>query len=344
MDDLSGLKVRALCLPDVNTPIGGVKQLHRHVEHLVALGIDACIVTENVGFRPGWFESSAPTLSLGECLTRGDFDSITCILLVPETYLTVDWRNFWGADLSSLSRVVFNQNAYYSYEMLSSDGQRSLNAFYGGPSVLHVLSVSEDNHLLLSRNLGLADLRISRIVNAVEPIFRPDRPKSNLLHWMPRKNPDHVKAVLLGMQCGGMPFNDGWKARSLSDLTHQQVADKLNAARIFLSFGHPEGFGLPVAEAMAGGCGVVGYSGGGGDELFRYGASCKVSFGDWTGFLNGIQSALEAFALRPRETDLRLRRQALAVSSLYSQEQERASISAAWQRVFEAFAVWRQAL
>ena len=31
--------------------------------------------------------------------------------------------------------------------------------------------------------------------------------------------------------------------------------------------GHPEGFGLPIAEAMAAGCWVV-YSGGGGQELF----------------------------------------------------------------------------
>lgn len=342
MNDMSGLKVRALCLPDVKAPIGGVKQLHRHVEHLVGLGIDASIVTESVGFSPGWFDTSAPSLSLDECLARGDFDSLNCILLVPETYLTVDWRNFWGTDLSSLARVVFNQNAYYSYEMIASDGRRSLNAFYNDPSVLQILSVSEDNHRFLARNLGLADLRLSRIVNAVEPIFRPDQPKSNLLHWMPRKNPDHVKAVLLGMQCGGMPFNDGWKARSLSGLTHQQVADKLNAARIFLSFGHPEGFGLPVAEAMASGCWVVGYSGGGGSELFRYGASTLVAFGDWTAFINGIESALESYALWPRETELRIRRQAFAVSALYSFEEERASISLAWDRVFKAFDSWRK--
>jgi len=178
----------------------------------------------------------------------------------------------------------------------------------------------------------------------VEPIFSPDQLKENLLYWMPRKNPDHVKAVLLGMKRGGMPYNQGWKARPMNDLTHLQVAERLNAARIFLSFGHPEGFGLPVAEAMASGCWVVGYSGGGGAELFRYGASCQVAFGDWTGFLNGIEHALESFALRPRETELRLRRQALAVSTLYSQHQERASITVAWQRVSEAFEVWKQSL
>ena len=344
MDDNAPFRVRALCLPDVDSQIGGVKQLYRHVEHLVVLGVDALIVTEKRGYRPSWFESTAPSASLDECISRGDFEPQTCVLLVPETYLTVDWHNFWGADLSCMARIIFNQNAYYSYEFLGSDGEKGLKAFYDHPSVLQVLSVSENNHAFLSRNLGLADFRLSRIINAVEPIFRSDQPKQNLLHWMPRKNPDHVRAVILGMQRGGVPHNEGWKARPLNDLNHQQVADKFNAARIFLSFGHPEGFGLPVAEAMASGCWVVGYSGGGGDELFRFGGSCQVAFGDWIGFLKGIQCALEAFALRPRETELLLRRQSLAVSTLYSQQQERDSVSAAWQRVFEAFTDWRQAL
>lgn len=344
MQDKARFTVRALCLPDVDSPIGGVKQLYRHVEHLAALGFDAAVVTERQGFRAAWFESDAPSCSLEQCLSRGDFDPRSCILLIPETYLTVDWSDFWGVDLSRNARVVFNQNAYYSYELLQGAGDEPLKAFYENPSVLHVFSISEDNHLFLARNLGLTDSRLSRIVNAVEPIFRPDQPKENLLYWMPRKNADHVKAVLLGMQRGGMPYNQGWKARPMNDLTHLQVAERLNSARIFLSFGHPEGFGLPLAEAMASGCWVVGYSGGGGDELFRYGASSKVAFGDWTGFLNGIEHALESFALRPRETELRLRRQALAVSTLYSRDQERSSIALAWQRVSEAFEVWKQSV
>ena len=50
-------RVRVLCLPDIDRAIGGVKQLYRHVEHLVALGWDAAIVTQEEGFRPSWFDS-----------------------------------------------------------------------------------------------------------------------------------------------------------------------------------------------------------------------------------------------------------------------------------------------
>jgi glycosyltransferase involved in cell wall biosynthesis len=333
--------VRVLCLPDLDRAIGGVKQLHRHVEHLVSLGWDASILTEAPGFRPSWFSSSAPSLALAESQARGDLSPESCVLLVPETYLGADLRNFRGLNLSVLSRVVFNQNAYYSYGQIGDHTTSALAAFYDDPAVLQVLSISEDTHMFLARNLGLADQRLSRIVNAIEPSFRPDQPKANRMHWMPRKNPDHVQAVLQGLQRCGLRHSGGWQGEPLLQLSHAQVAERLNGARLFLAFGHPEGFGLPIAEAMAAGCWVVGYSGGGGAELFRFGASECVSFGDWPGFLAAIQRAFDAFAEQPRETELRLQRQALAVRSLYSAEQERASIATAWDRIAEAFARWR---
>ena len=116
---------------------------------------------------------------------------------------------------------------------------------------------------------------------------------------MPRKNPQHVQAVLRGStqrygsyrRLGGQP---------LQHLSHMEVAARLNGAQLFLAFGHPEGFGLPIAEAMAAGCWVVGYSGGGGQELFRFGGADQVAFGDCRALL----LRLSAFAILryPRET------------------------------------------
>lgn len=334
-------KVRVLCLPDIDRPIGGVKQLHRHVEHLVALGWDAAMLSEFPGFRPSWFSSHAPSFSLAESQARGDLDPDQCVLLLPETYVGADFSNFRGLDLSGLARVVFNQNAYYSYGQIGEHSSTALTAFYDNPALLQVLSVSEDTHTFLMRNIGLVDGRLSRIVNAIDTTFRPAQEKANRMHWMPRKNPDHVEAVLLGLQRCGLRYSTGWQGEPLVNLSHQQVAERLNGARLFLAFGHPEGFGLPIAEAMAAGCWVVGYSGGGGNELFRFGASASVSFGDWPGFVAAIQQALQMFEEQPRETELRLQRQAVAVQSLYSPEQERASIEVAWGRIAEVYKQWR---
>ena len=337
-------RVRVLCLPDLDRAIGGVKQLYRHVEHLVALGWDAAMLTEQPGFRPTWFESTAPSLSLAESHARGELEPGACLLLLPETYLGADLSRFRGLDLSGLARVIFNQNAYYSYGQLGDQTAAALAAFYDDPAVLQVLSVSEDTQAFLGRNLGIADARLSRIINAIEPIFRPDQPKATRMHWMPRKNPEHVRAVLLGLQRCGLRHSAGWQGEPLAQLSHAQVAERLNGAQLFLAFGHPEGFGLPIAEAMAAGCWVVGYSGGGGQELFRFGASEQVCFGDWPAYVAAIQRAFEAFAAHPRDTHLRLQRQALAVRSLYSAEQERSSIAIAWERIGEAFTHWRESL
>ena len=335
-------RVRVLCLPDVDSAIGGVKQLYRHVEHLVELGWDAVMVTEFPGFRPSWFQSAAPTLALSECQSRGEFSVDGTILVLPETYLGVDLGDFHGLDLSSMARVVFNQNGYYSYGQAGDDLALQLQGFYDDSAVLQVLTISEDTHTLLQRNLGLEDDRLSRIINAIEPIFQSDQPRGRRLHWMPRKNPRDVQAVLMGMQRCGLQHSGGWQGEPLQGLSHAAVAERLNGASLFLAFGHPEGFGLPIAEAMAAGCWVVGYSGGGGHELFRFGASEEVAFGDWPAFIAAVQRALAAFAEQPRETELRLQRQALAVRSLYSHAQESQSIVSAGQRSEKAFACWKQ--
>ena len=101
-------RVRLLCLPDVDRTIGGVKQLYRHVEHLVALGWDAAVVTEAEGFRP---------LGLLLVLPLSPFRRVSALVsllqilsfVLPETYLGVDLGSFRGLDLSRFARVVFNQ-------------------------------------------------------------------------------------------------------------------------------------------------------------------------------------------------------------------------------------------
>ena len=233
-------RVRVLCLPDIDRAIGGVKQLYRHVEHLVALGWDAAIVTQEEGFRPSWFDSSAPSLSLHRCKSSNEFNPDETVLLLPETYLDADLRSFHGYDLSHLSRVIFNQNAYYSYGNYSGDTTTKLSNFYDHQSVLQVLSVSEDTHVFLATNIGLNDNHLSRIVNSIEPIFECDKLKTDRLHWMPRKNSQHVQAVIQGLRRSNLPYSGNWHGEPLRDLSHAQVAERLNGARLFLSFGHPE--------------------------------------------------------------------------------------------------------
>ena len=58
MPSLDGLRIRFLCIPDVDKAIGGVKRIYRQVEHLVRNKVDAAVITESDGFRPSWFVSA----------------------------------------------------------------------------------------------------------------------------------------------------------------------------------------------------------------------------------------------------------------------------------------------
>ena len=89
----------------------------------------------------------------------------------------------------------------------------------------------------------------------------------------------------------------------MKNLTHAEVISVMRDSLIFLSFGHPEGFGLPVAEALASQCAVVGYDGIGGRELFNlssnYGLSEVVPYGDWLGFVDATYKLYSDFTLYP---------------------------------------------
>ena len=99
---MHGVRLRFLCIPDVDKPIGGGKADLSSVEHLQRNHIDAAVVTENPNFRPSWFQSDAKTVSIEEANALGDFSSVGCILVVPETYLSVNFSSFRGFNLSYL--------------------------------------------------------------------------------------------------------------------------------------------------------------------------------------------------------------------------------------------------
>jgi len=82
--------------------------------------------------------------------------------------------------------------------------------------------------------------------------------------FMPRKGANHIRLVagLVGTKAHtGLP-PISWLP--IDNLQREQVAMRLRGAHIYLSTSVQEGLGLPPLEAMAAGCLVVGFAGGGG--------------------------------------------------------------------------------
>jgi glycosyltransferase involved in cell wall biosynthesis len=84
---------------------------------------------------------------------------------------------------------------------------------------------------------------------------------------MPRRRP--LEAAVLERLLRNDKRADGVDLAVLAELSETQVVEALGRTSVFVALGISEGFGLPVAEALAAGCLVVGYPAGGGEELFE---------------------------------------------------------------------------
>ena len=120
--------------------------------------------------------------------------------------------------------------------------------------------------------------------------------------FLGRKHVDHARKVAL--MASQHPTLKHLTFQELPRLRHEEVALALQEALLFLSCGHPEGFGLPLAEAIACGCLVVGYHGLAGRD-FALPHMKVVEFGDLLGLLKGIEHELARFRRRSSSSNPR---------------------------------------
>jgi glycosyltransferase involved in cell wall biosynthesis len=135
-----------------------------------------------------------------------------------------------------------------------------------------VIAVSEATKRELVDLLGVDPATIRVVPNAVEEVFRPDGPKAEGDYALavgtlePRKNLARIAQAVDGelrvvgaRGWGGVdpPANVTW----LGDVSDDQLAELYRGARCLVYASLYEGFGIPVAEALACGCPVVTSSG-----------------------------------------------------------------------------------
>ncbi|MFF0269102.1 glycosyltransferase [Kribbella sp. NPDC004536] len=256
------------------------------MELLRAAGIDAALWFRQPGYRPPWFSTTAPVVG-GDQLEFGADD----LLVVPELYLLP------GVDPApGVRKVIFNQNHFLTYWSWRETGD-----YPGWDPAPEVWAVSRESCDVLGRLHP--DLPVHLIPNPVDTaLFRPAPHRARRIAWMPRRRP--LEATVLDRllrndprtqpnpprppgpdprppgheprtpsadprALGGQSGAGGVELAALAELTEVQVAEALGGTSVFVALGISEGFGLPVAEALAAGCLVVGYPAGGGEELFE---------------------------------------------------------------------------
>ncbi len=280
------------CHPDITRPMGGIKQIHRLAEALNSCGREATLIQENKDFHPGWFTSNVPTISFVEWSERNDLNNQKDIMVLPETFIPS-----LSKYPQKLPTIIFNQNGCYSFGLNKKDDgfpkdPSKVIALYKNPQVIHTICVSRHDENLLIDAMGLNRNRVSRLINAIEiDNFFPTQKKFAQLAFMPRKN--RYDAMVVSSLIREQSKFKNWSLIPIHGLPQNKVADILQKSIGFLSFGHPEGFGLPLAEAGACGCALIGYTGLGGRELFQIaqesGVGWPIEFGDWQGFIHAIK-------------------------------------------------------
>ena len=277
--------------PDLTRPIGGVKQVHRLAETLISLGREATLIQEDPAFHPGWFESRVPAVAQKTLFASAGLDAERDVVVLPETFLP-----HLPSYLPGIPKLIFNQNGSYTFNL--GNAERFLDPakvlrLYRHPDVRAVLCVSEHDRQLLAAGIAPSSDRVHRVVNAVETDrFRPAGAKQRWIAFMPRKRAARDAAIVSAL-LKAQPWFQGWRLAPIEGRPQAAVAEILQRSLVFLAFSQREGFGLPLVEAAACGCQLIGHTGLGGTEVFAlasaHGTADVVRDGDWLGFVQALE-------------------------------------------------------
>jgi hypothetical protein len=343
------MPVYYLC-PEHKHPVGGVRVIYRHVDILNENGIPAYVVHKTKGFRVSWFENDTPVvywkdtpasrlqakvkrrigsgvvemrISGNDAKTIGGDD----ILVIPEMY-GPDVADAYGR---GIKKVILNQNVYLTFKGYSWQKERLITP-YNHPDVIATLVNSVDGEEYLRHVFPDLPLYPFRLSIDPELFYYCGEKKKQICFSRIKNQPDALQVLSIVKFRGALKDFD---VVPFINVPQSEVARICRESMIFLSFGYPEGFGLPAAEAMACGCVVVGFHGGGGKEFFKPEFSYPIEQGDIIGFARTVEEVIEA--ARANETSIFEKGRAAAafIRNAYSPEREEKEVLDAWHAILQ---------
>lgn len=259
-----------------------------------------------------------PMVQQGQFMRLSEADVVVLPEITPEPI----WHDFRRR---GCSLVMHNQNPFYSFKSFPTVKALDEFGLRGGLCCSHFTR----NRL---RTWGsLIDWQV--VKPFVLPIFAEtarqfDQGRKRQVVYMPRKRAAEASWVRELFLMRYPQFRDvPWV--EIKNRSRKEVAALMAESLIFVSFSHMEGLGLPPLEAMASGCLVVGFTGGGGSEY------ATSENGRWVGD-GDLDSLVDAIAL-----DLALDQQATSERQKagrrtvhdFSNESFEASLQSAWTQL-----------
>ena len=301
-------------------PTGGNKIAYRHVTLLQQAGFNAYIYHPTDDFCYSGFADNPPIVGPSSIkLCSSD------IFVLPEDS---------GPGLQSfakgLRKIIFNQNAYYTFRHFDYDS--NIIPPYGQGDFIGTFVVSEDNKNYLE--YAFPSLSVHRLILSLDYDtfqYTPWHQKRRQICFMTRKNYDDVVQVLKILSIR-LCLED-WKFIPMQGLPESEVARIMKESMIFLSFGHPEGLSLSNLEALACGCKVIGYSGRAGKEYFSHTDSDEITFGDIIGFCQAVELFVRSSCLNQSKIARVTYNASEYIKNFYSLKREKETLLAAYSNL-----------
>lgn len=236
-----------------NTPIGGIGALVEYITSAnILMGEDSGAILTDSSYVKDWLPPSQRNIKIYPTthkVTKKDF------IIIPEVCPDVV-NNYPEAKKKFLSVL----NWYYYDEVFAKKTPAQLGYDY-------ILTNSKyTKNYLENKNINLPISIISHIIDPALYSVRmrfEDRPHNSIV-ILNRKNNQHIQPILNYLK------NQTHQVAILNNINPVLLGKIFSDNQIFINLGYPEGFGRPPAEAMACGCIVVGFSGGGSLEFLHH--------------------------------------------------------------------------
>jgi hypothetical protein len=299
-------------LPFNPIPSGVIKVVYQLVELERQLGHNACIVYKD-NKRPTWFEHSVPHLTESEMNASAD----------KQHDLIVGWE-----DVEPLLRSGFHNKVMYVQGHVFIN--RSL-PYHG----LDVWISSKHNQMMLPQFEDRETYMVSPFID--ERVFYCDDmidydtwTKQRTTEILIQERKFGRKTIMEMMAADTFPYTHSdlrERVKILPDCSEKQFAEELRRAKVFIAHSFPEGLGLPPLEAMASGCIVVGFTGGGGGDFMNHGDNAFVVHED--GDYKGLNIMLHFARTAEWNTADSMRAAGIATAKIYSRERTRQQLAEA---------------
>jgi len=314
------MKIYFLC-DECRKPIGGIKKIYNQVDILNKSGFNAFVLYRKKSFRCDWFDNDTKI----EYWDNIKFDKQKDYLVLPEMY-----GKRINSIMDDVNKIIYNQNCYFTFYNYPIDKKNKYP--YKNKNIKAVITIS--SHCYKYLKYVFPKSIIFRIHHGIDnSIFKYSNSKKLQITFYNKKNrlDNDIAQIFNILNVRKVLKNVNFV--EIKNISEKQIAKIMKDSFLFLSLNFRDGFGLTPVEAMACGCVVVGYPGGGGEEYFKKGINYKINDGDILGFVNKIEYIINDYKKHPNKYLKMGKMASQFVKDTYSLEREERDIIKTWNKI-----------